>query len=439
MRPLDRFLRLESAGGIVLLVCAAIALIWANSPWHESYHALWHSYLSIKLGSFEHKMSLAHWVNDGLMVVFFLLVGLEIKREVLFGELRSLRRAALPIAAAIGGMIVPAGLYVAINLSSADPHALRGWGVPMATDIAFAVGVLALVGRNAPVSLKVFLLAIAIVDDLGAVLVIALFYTSSVSMIALAWAGAFLVVLVALNLLRVHRPWPYLVVGVLLWAATLASGIHATIAGVLLAFTIPATRSIAELPFIAFARDQLDTFAKDAQTTPDEITPSQSSALMAVEQSAQAVQTTLARVEHPLVAPVNFLIIPLFALANAGVTFSSGVNPFDSVALGVFVGLFVGKQIGVMLLSWLAVATGVASRPAGASWLQIYGIACLCGIGFTMSLFIATLAFGDGSPLLAVAKIGILAASLLSGILGAVVLLFCKSSPKGTASEPAHA
>jgi Na+:H+ antiporter, NhaA family len=423
VRPLERFLALESAGGIVLLICAVIALVWANSPWKESYDALWHSYLSIKLGVFEHKMSLAHWVNDGLMVLFFLLVGLEIKREVLFGELRSLKRAALPIAAAIGGMVVPAGIYVALN-SGGGPDAMRGWGVPMATDIAFAVGVLALVGRGVPLSLKVFLLAVAIVDDLGAVLVIAIFYTSHVSIPALATAGAVLVGLIALNRLGVHRPLPYLVLGVVLWAATLLSGVHATIAGVLLAFTIPASRPIEEERYLAFARGQLDDFEKDVEVTPDQITPRQSASLMGIEQASQAVQTTLARVEHPLVKPVNFLIVPLFALANAGVTFSGDVAAAltGTVTLGVFLGLFMGKQIGVMLLSGIAVATGLANRPAGATWAQVYGISCLCGIGFTMSLFIATLAFGVESPLLTQAKVGILAASLLSGVLGAIVL-----------------
>lgn len=427
VRPLERFLKLESAGGIMLLICAAVALVWANSPWKETYHAVWHSYLSIKLGALEHKMSLAHWVNDGLMVIFFLLVGLEIKREIIFGELRSMRRAALPIAAAIGGMVVPAGIYVLLNLQS-GPDALRGWGVPMATDIAFAVGVLALVGRGVPLSLKVLLLAIAIVDDLGAVLVIAIFYTSNVSVPALGFAGGCLAVLIALNLFRVHRPLPYLLVGVLLWAATLVSGIHATIAGVLLAFTIPASRPIEESAYLNYAREQIDDFAKDVEATPDHITPRQSTALMGIEQASQAVQTTLARVEHPLLMPVNFVIIPLFALANAGVTFGGGATYFGSVTLGVFLGLFVGKQIGVMLLSWLATATGLAARPAGATWRQVYGIACLCGIGFTMSLFIATLAFGDGSPLLTQAKVGILAASLLSGVVGAVVLMTAKPS-----------
>ena len=287
---MQAFLAAESGGGILLLLCAVAALAWANSPWGDSYVHLWHTKLSFNAGNLGFAMSLEHWVNDGLMVVFFLLVGLEIKRELVLGELASVRAATLPIAGAIGGMVVPALLYLAFNFRGPGQ---AGWGVPMATDIAFAVGVLALAGRSVPISVKVFLLAVAIVDDLGAVLVIALFYTGEIQMTALIIAGAFLVALVGLNLMRVHSPLPYLLLGIGLWAATLASGIHATIAGVLLAFTIPATRQLDERDFMLFQEKMLAQFGRDAGLEPDKITDNQSHALNAIEQATQKVQTPL--------------------------------------------------------------------------------------------------------------------------------------------------
>jgi Na+:H+ antiporter, NhaA family len=317
LSPIQAFLSAESAGGIVLLLAAVTALAWANSPWGGGYDHVWHTKLSVGLGDRTFAMSLQHWVNDGLMVLFFLLVGLEIKRELLLGELASPRRAALPIAAAVGGMVFPALIFAAINAGGPGAH---GWGVPMATDIAFAVGVLALVGRSVPISVKVLLLAIAIVDDLGAVLVIALFYTSKVSATALAVAAAFLLALVLLNALRVHSPLPYVLLGVGLWAATLASGLHATIAGVLLAFTIPATRQLEERPYVEVMGRTLARFATDADAAPDRITNEQSHAIKAMEEASQAVQTPLARVEHALLRPVTFLIVPLFALGTQAST-----------------------------------------------------------------------------------------------------------------------
>ena len=422
LRPLQAFLSAKSAGGIVLMLAAVVALAWANSPWRDAYHDLWHMKVSIGAGRCTIAMSLEHWVNDGLMVLFFLLVGLEIKRELLFGELASMRQASLPVAAAIGGMIAPAGIYAALNWGGAGAH---GWGVPMATDIAFALGVLALVGRGVPTSVKVFLLAVAIVDDLGAVLVIAIFYTASVSIPTLAIAGVFLLALIALNLLRVHRPLPYVLLGLGLWFATLLSGIHATIAGVLLALTIPATRQIEELPFVEYARRMLAEFERDATSVPDKITEDQSHAISALESAAEAVQTPLARVEHALLLPVTFLIIPLFALANAGVDLRSGGGGAiarDTITWGVLLGLLIGKPIGVLLASWIALRTRIASLPEGANWRQIAGVSVLCGIGFTMSLFIGNLAFPDDPDHLVATKVGILAASLLAGIVGGVII-----------------
>ena len=421
LRPLRAFLAVESSGAILLVISTLVALVWANSPLGDAYYHFWHAPISIDIAGRALNMSLAHWVNDGLMVLFFLLVGLEIKREVLIGELASVRRAALPFAAAIGGMIVPAALYATMN---ARRPGINGWGAPMATDIAFAIGVLSLIGRSVPTSVKVFLLAIAIVDDLGAVLVIAFFYTSEISAIALAVAGAFLACLIVLNLLHVHRPLPYLLLGLGLWIATLHSGLHATIAGVLLAFTIPATRQMEERPYVSYMRALLDRFDREILIDPARITPEQSHVLTAVARASQSVQTSLARVEHALLKPVNFLIVPLFALANAGVDLrGAGLDALGSrITWGVIIGLLIGKPLGVLGATFIALKTGIGTLPAGATVRQIVGISILCGIGFTMSLFVANLAFPGRDAHLAESKIGILAGSLVCGILGALII-----------------
>lgn len=421
MRPLHAFMAAESAGGIVLLLATLAAFAWANSPWGQTYYDFWHAKLSVGFGEAAFAMSLEHWVNDGLMVIFFLLVGLEIKRELLMGELASLQRAALPAFAAVGGMVVPAGIYAYFNHNGAGS---AGWGIPMATDIAFAVGVLAIVGRSVPTSLKVFLLAVAIVDDLGAVLVIALFYTSNISWLWLGIAGAFLAALIILNTAKVHRPLPYILLGIGLWIATLGSGIHATIAGVLLAFTIPATRQVEEGPYAAYVRSMLGHFERDAQAVPDKITHDQSHAIEAMSYAARAVQTPLARVEHALLKPVSFLIVPIFALANAGVDLKSvGTGAFQNpVTWGIVLGLLLGKTVGILLASWIAIKTGAAAPPAGTTNAQIAGVAVLCGIGFTMSLFVANLAFPGNVELLASAKVGILLASLLAAMAGSAII-----------------
>lgn len=434
LHPIHAFLAAESAGGIILIISALTALAWANSPWAQGYHDFWHAKLSIAAGGFTHAMSLAHWVNDGLMVIFFLLVGLEIKREILIGELASPRRAALPIAGAIGGMALPALIYVALN--AGGPGA-RGWAIPTATDIAFAVGVMALAGRAVPTSVKVFLLAVAIVDDLGAVAVIALFYTSEISTSALGVAGAFLLALVVLNILRVHRPLPYILLGLGLWAATLYSGIHATVAGVLLAFTIPATRQIEEASYLEYMRQMLSEFEHDATAVPEQITDDQSHALSAMEAASEAVQTPLARVEHAILKPVAFIIVPLFALANAGVDLrAGGGGTLESpVMWGVLLGLLIGKPVGVLLASWAVLKAGIAAMPEGATWRQITGVGVLCGIGFTMSLFVATLAFGEQPELLAATKVGILVASAISGVVGGAIIASAKPSPTARESK----
>lgn len=376
------FLRLESAGGLLLMAAALLALLLANSPAAGAYRAA----LATPLGLPGASLSLLHWVNDGLMAVFFLLVGLEIKRELLTGALSSAKRAALPAIAALGGMAVPALLYIAV--SAGDPAALRGWAIPAATDIAFALGVLALLGERVPASLKVFLTALAILDDLGAIAIIAVFYTADLALPALGLAAAGLLVLGAFNRLGVQRLAPYLAVGALVWLAVLASGVHATLAGVAVAFLVPLRGNGAS----------------------DDAAP-------------------LRRLEHRLHPWVAFGILPVFGLANAGVSFA-GLAPdalLAAVPLGVAVGLFVGKQLGIAGFSWLAVRLGWAEWPAGASGLQLYGVAVLCGIGFTMSLFIGALAF-ESEALLTQTKLGVFAGSLLSALVGYLVLRFAAAS-----------
>ncbi len=421
LQPIHAFLSAESAGGLVLMISAVLALIWANSPWAASYAAFWHTKVGVGSDSIGLKMSLEHWISDGLMAVFFLLVGLEIKRELLLGELATLSRAAIPAAAALGGMVVPAGIFLALNFSGDRSH---GWGIPMATDIAFAVGVLTLVGRAVPMSVRVFLLAIAIVDDLGAVLVIALFYTHQLSTIAMIVAVGFLIALIVINLLGVHGLWPYLLLGVGLWLATYFSGLHSTIAGVMLAFTIPASREIEEQTCAKQVRGLLDRFERETRDEPNKITKDQGHLLHAMEEMLQGVQTPLARVEHAILKPVNFLVMPLFALANAGVTFTGGDDAgFRShITWGILLGLLIGKPVGVLAATWLMLRSGLGKMPNGSSWSHLFGVAVLCGIGFTMSLFVTNLAYPSNEVFRMDAKIGILAASLLSGILGSLLL-----------------
>ncbi|HEX7052097.1 MAG TPA: Na+/H+ antiporter NhaA [Longimicrobiales bacterium] len=421
LRPFQAFLETESASGVVLLAAAVFALAWANSPWATSYFRLWETRISFAAADFRLARSLHDWINDGLMVVFFFLVGLEIKRELLVGELASPRRAAMPMAAALGGMIVPAALYLALN---AGTPTARGWGIPMATDIAFALGALALLGKRIPLALKVFLAALAIVDDLGAVLVIALFYTSDLSWVSLGIAALTFLALIGINRLDVRHPGAYGAIGVVLWLAFLESGVHATIAGVLLALTIPARTRIDGAAFVAESRASLDEF-EAAGGAMHGVLPNeaQQAALHRIEESAEAVQAPLQRLERGLQGWVAFGIMPLFALANAGVALGGDPAAFlhTPVTLGVMLGLVVGKPVGVLLFSWLAIHLGVATTPAGVEPRHFIGVSLLAGIGFTMSLFIANLAFG-GTALLGAAKVGILAASAIAGAAGLLVL-----------------
>ena len=420
LAPFREFASSSAASGILLIAAAAVALVWANSPFAASYTSLWETQLTIGLGEISVGTSLRHWLNDGLMAIFFLVVGLELKREVLVGELASLRRAALPIGAALGGAIVPALIFIAFVGSS---DGARGWAVPMATDIAFALGVLALLGSRIPIGLRVFMAALAIVDDLVAVLIIGLFYTAQLSVPALAAAAGCMAVLIAANVLGVRRPVVYAVLGVALWVAMLQSGVHASVAGVLLALTIPARTRLDTADFAARARPLVDhMFRRDADDEPVSIGEHHDS-LWELEAITERAQAPMLRFEHALQPWVAFVIVPLFALANAGVALGGDIGSLltDPVVLGVAVGLIAGKQIGITAAAWLTVRAGLATLPTGVTMRHIYGAAWLGGIGFTMSLFISDLAFGDG-PILTSAKIGILAASMAAGIGGYLVL-----------------
>ena len=416
LRPFQRFAHTESSGGVVLLASAAIALLWANSPWSASYFHLWETNIGVRVGWHALDLSLHHWINDGLMAVFFFVVGLEIKREMLVGELSSPRQAGLPLAGAVGGMLVPALIYAMLNIASPGS---AGWGIPMATDIAFALGVLALLGPRVPVVLKVFLTALAIADDIGAVLVIAVFYTSDLAYHWLLVSGGILSALIGLNVLGVRRPAAYLILGVFLWLVFLRSGIHATVAGVLLAMTIPSRTRVHEQEFLDVARGAINEFEVACQPGATVLSNrAQQEAVEALEHVSEAVQSPLFTMERRLHGAVAFFIMPLFALANAGVALGGlGDSLSPPVTLGIVLGLVLGKPIGITLFSWLAVRFGLATLPAQTSWRALHGVSWLGGIGFTMSLFIAGLAFSESS-LLDSAKVGILAASLVAGIAG---------------------
>lgn len=375
--PFLTFLSSPSAGGIILILLSAAAIVVANSPLSEGYAGM----LKYKAGG----LSVEHWVNDGLMAIFFLMVGLEIKRELLVGQLATWSQRALPGFAAVGGMAVPALVYLGLNAGNSE--SLSGWAIPAATDIAFALGVLALLGSRVPASLKIFLSALAILDDMGAVVIIALFYTSNIDVLMLAAAALLVLILFIMNRKGVTRLLPYLLAGCALWFFMLQSGVHATIAGILLAFFIPLQ-------------------GKTGRETPP-----------------------LDRLEHGIAPWVTFLVLPLFGFANAGVSLA-GVTLSDltsPVPMGVALGLFFGKQIGIFGLSFLAILLGLARRPDNSSWMQVYGVSVLCGIGFTMSLFIGNLAFAGSAALIDEVKIGVLAGSIIAGVMGMLILRFSSS------------
>ena len=427
LKPINAFLHQEASGGILLIIFTLIALVWANTPFADSYHHLWHTHISLSFGNLlTLDYPLHYWINDGLMVIFFFTIGLEIKRELLVGELSSLQKASLPIAGALGGMIFPAVLYTVINSGGSGAD---GWGIPMATDIAFVVGIMALLGPKIPLTLKIFVLALAIADEIGAVLVIAVFYTEEISVMALIIAAIIVFTLVLLNKLGTKSLIPYSILGILLWLAFLKSGVHATIAGVLLAFTIPASSRYDINKFSRKVKELINKFVETGDDWKNVLNNAEREYdVMAIESSCRNILTPLQRFENGLHPWVAFLIIPLFALSNAGVSLS-GLSFLEAllskVSLGIIIGLFIGKQVGIFGFSFLAVKLKLASLPEGINWKNLYGAGILTGIGFTMSLFIAGLAFKNPA-LLDLSKIGVLTGSIISGVLG---FLFLRLSP----------
>jgi NhaA family Na+:H+ antiporter len=415
------FFHSEVTGSVLLLACAVAALLWANSPWAEAYDELFHTYVGVSWGDAAFKLSLHHWINDGLMVIFFFVVGLEIKRELVVGELSSVEKAILPVAAAIGGMAIPALMYAALNIGG---EGTAGWGIPMATDIAFALGVLAVFGTRAPLGLKVFLTALAIADDLGAVAVIAIFYTEQINVMALVVAAFLLAVLFIAVQARPKSIGIQLILIVGVWLTVFASGVHATVAGILVALIIP-VRPRVDIPSFISETERFLEKIRTMELSRNSIFRDKHQ-LNAVEHVHERAGDTLPLglvLEHALHPVQVWLILPLFALANAGVRIDSRIlealaNP---ISLGIMLGFVIAKPVGITALSWLVVKGGRGNLPDGVTWMQVVGAGCLAGIGFTMSLFIADLAWNDAA-LIANAKIGILAASLLSGIIGFVIL-----------------
>jgi NhaA family Na+:H+ antiporter len=436
--PFERFLRQTTAGGIVLMGMTLLTLIVANSPWGDTYRHLWETTVRIGMGQENLEMSLHAWVNEGLMALFFLLIGLELKRQIMVGELASLRNAALPVSGAIGGMLAPAIIYYLLNPSG---EASAGWGIPMATDIAFAVGILVLLSWRIPKNLIIFLTALAIADDLGAVLVIALFYTQSIDMTSLGAAGGLLGVLILFNQGGIRYPLPYAILGILLWLALLKSGIHATLAGVLLAFTIPARPIFTPQQFGKRLSELRNAFHSSAvnpgeSDVPLDIATRMYATAESLKTASSAVQSPQQQMEHHLSPWVTFGVIPLFAMANAGLDLLS--IPFrevimEPVTLGVFLGLVLGKFLGISSFAWLAVKLGWARLPHGVQWRHILGASWLGGIGFTMSLFIAQLAFATNPVFFEEARLGIIMASVISGVTGLTWLYLSAQKTRGTA------
>ncbi len=427
--PIERFIRSAASGGGVLMLSACIALAWANSPYSHLYVDLWETSIAVSVGNTALSKSLLHWINDGLMAMFFVVVGLEIKREMLVGELSSVKKASLSVIAAFGGMVVPALLYSLLNSNSAGS---AGWGIPMATDIAFALGVVSLLGNRVPFALKVFLTALAIADDIGAVVVIALFYTSQLNLAMLFWAVGITILLVIANRIGVRNLFFYAFAGVALWWCVMQSGIHATIAGVVLAMTIPARQRINAEEFTDDARALVAEFAEQThEGTHILANQNAQSAVRALEQSCEHVQTPLSRFEGALHLPVALIVMPLFAFANAGVALSGNLSEAFSnrVTLGIILGLVVGKPIGITLFCWLGARLKIATIPNGVTWSTLFAIGCLGGIGFTMSLFVQSLAFND-AVLSTDAKIGIFTASAVSGLVGSLLLMLVRRKPR---------
>jgi len=429
LNPFEEFIHRQTTSGLLLMGTAILALIMANGPLAETYLHILHTPISVGVASWQVEMSLHHWINDGLMALFFFVVGLELKREILVGELAKLRNAMLPIAAAVGGMVVPALIYYVIN---PEGHEAYGWGIPMATDIAFAIGALALLASRVPKALITFLVALAIVDDLGAVMVIALFYTETIVVTPLFIAGGLFMLLISFNMFGIRKTLPYFLVAVALWYSLLLSGIHPTLAGILGAMSVPAIPKYDPERFGTHVRRLMKRF--DASHQPGEsilTNDALADVVHKLEHGIDSVGVPLQRLEHAWHMPVAYLIIPIFALANAGIPMSFGSlseTMSHPVMVGVSLGLIVGKFVGITGVSWLVLKLGIAELPKDTRFTQIAGVSLLAGIGFTMSIFVAQLAFNHDEDLLLMAKTGILLASLLAGIAG-YLWLYLVSNP----------
>ncbi len=417
--PMEKFIKIESLSGVLLFAATIIAVVWANSPFGDSYQAVWGYELGVKMTNFELVKPVILWINDGLMALFFFLIGLEIKRELSVGELNAPKKAIFPLFAAIGGIAFPALVFV---LSNNDPEALAGWAIPMATDIAFSLAIMKLLGDRVPLNLKVFLTAFAIVDDLGAVLIIALFYSSGIKWMLILIAFAILGVLFLLTMRGLYSKYLLVVLGVVVWLLFLKAGIHPTIAGVLLAFTVPIHRKV-KIPEFMEALDELqEKIIKAPRQENGLLSKAQIEHIDNLDEWTTEVQSPLQRMEHKLHDWVAYVIMPVFALSNAGVTVSTDTALNMNLILGIALALIVGKAVGIFLMSNLALRLGISKLPDGVSRMQILGVSSLAGVGFTMSIFIANLAFKDNPALLDSAKVGILIGSLIAGLTGFLIL-----------------
>ena len=422
--PFEHFIHAETTTGIILMISTILALILANTPLTEAYTHFFHTDVSVTFGDWSLSHTVHHWINDGLMAFFFFIIGLEIKREILVGELANIKVAILPVLAAIGGMVFPALIYFYINQNGVGAS---GWGIPMATDIAFAISALVLLGKRVPATLVTFLVALAIVDDLGAVVVIAIFYTDQIHVMFLALAGVSFLIMVAFNRFGIHEVTPYFIMGIVMWFFMLESGVHATIAGVIAAMAIPSKPKRTPIDFVEKTKDLLNAYDQYPVCENHLLHERQKAILINIQDRIKEIKTPAARLEHGMHLPVALIVIPLFALANAGIAIDFGSISnviIEPVTIGVIVGLVLGKVLGIFGVSYLAIKLKVAQLPHNSNMSQIFGVAFLGGIGFTMSIFVAELAFVDNPEILFQAKIGILLASLFAGLFGFLWLRF---------------
>ncbi len=421
--PLEKFVQIESFSGILLLSATIVALVWANSSFGASYENLWNYKLGIAVGDFQISKSLLFWINDGLMAIFFFLIGLEIKREVLMGELNTMKKAALPIFAALGGIIVPVGVFLILNN---DPTTFKGWGIPMATDIAFSLAILTMLGTKAPLSLKIFLTAFAIVDDLGAILAIAFFYSSSINWALVGISLVPFIVLIFLSMRGFYNKYLYIFMGLIVWFLFLKSGLHPTIAGVMIAFTIPIQQKEGVVTSLGFLNTIVERLSNAPYKKKPILTTEQIYLIDDLHDWTNKVQSPLQHLEHGLHGWVAYFIIPIFALANAGLVFSGGSDLNYMLSINIAIALILGKCIGITLFSIASVKAGWAHLPEGITYRKILGTSFLAGVGFTMSIFISNLAFSDSAMLIDSSKIGILIGSFVAGLIGYLILKFSK-------------